>query len=54
MAKKNAGTRPKVATLPGNSPSAPLQDFLTKPGTSAKPPLSAGKSTGPLPTNKKK
>ena len=52
MAKKNGGgARPKVATLPGNSPSAKLQQFLTEPGQSAKPP-SGGKSTGNLPQNK--
>jgi hypothetical protein len=51
MAKNN--TRPKVATLPGNSPSARLQDFLTEPGPSAKPPA-GGRSTGSLPTNKRK
>jgi len=50
---KNTGTRPKVATLPGKSPSARLQDFLTEPGTSAKPPT-GGRSTGSLPTNKRK
>lgn len=54
MAKKNTGTRPKVATLPGNSPSATLQTFLSTASESAKPPPSAGKSTGPLPTNRKK
>jgi hypothetical protein len=54
MAKKNGGTRPKVATLPGTSPSARLQDFLTDPGPSAKPPSSAGKSTGPPPQNRRK
>jgi hypothetical protein len=53
MAKKNAGTRPNVATLPGNSPSAKLQDFLTEPGPSAKPPT-GGRSTGSLPTNERK
>jgi hypothetical protein len=51
MAKKNAGSRPKVATLPGNSPSAKLQDFLSSASESAKAPTSAGKSTGPLPTS---
>jgi hypothetical protein len=54
MAKNKTGTRPKVATLPGKSPSAKLQDFLTEPGPSAKPPSGAGKSTGPLPTNRPK
>lgn len=54
MAKKNGtGTRPKLGTLPGNSPSAALQDFLTEPGPSAKPPT-GGRSTGGLPTNKPK
>ena len=52
MAKKNGGTRPKVATLPGTSPSAKLRDFLTEPGPSAKP-STGGRSTGGLPTNKK-
>ena len=49
MAKK-----PKVATLPGASPSATLQSFLTSASESAKPPSGAGKSTGSLPTNRPK
>jgi hypothetical protein len=51
MAKNNGGTRPKVATLPGNSPSAKLQDYLAQTGPSAKP-STGGRSTGGLPTNK--
>jgi hypothetical protein len=46
--------RPKVATLPGTTPSATLQSFLTSASESAKPPSGAGKSTGSLPTNKRK
>jgi hypothetical protein len=53
MAKKNRGRRPKVATLPGTSPSAKLQDYLTESGPSAKP-STRGRSTGGLPRNKPK
>jgi hypothetical protein len=54
MAKKNAGTRPKVATSPGASPSAKLQDFLTAAGESAKPPTGGRTHPGVLPENRKK
>jgi hypothetical protein len=54
MAKKNTGTRPKVATLPtGSGVSAKLRDYLATASESAKPPSSAGKSTGSLPQNRK-
>jgi hypothetical protein len=55
MAKKNnTGSRAKVATLPGQSPSANLQEFLTAPGQSAKPPTGGTTQPGGLPENKKK
>lgn len=54
MAKKNSGSQPKVATLPGQSPSAKLQDFLTEPGPSAKPPSGGRTQPGGLPENRKK
>jgi hypothetical protein len=54
MAKKNGGTRPTVATLPGNSPSATLGNFLSTASESAKPPSTVGRSTGAPPQNRRK
>lgn len=42
MAKKNEGSRPKVATLPGGGASAKVTDFLKEAGPSAKPPTNTG------------
>ena len=52
MAKQN-GSKPKLAQSPVPGVSVKLRDYLANAAESAKPPSTAGRSTGNLPQNRR-